>query len=240
MFALTVNDRILTDQLHLYAIQILRAVAIGPPQLGVLNFDLPVAVFQQIALSIYYGILTAPGIIVLCLHIQCKRYITIFVLLSDLHILQAIHIIAPKPYRPENAHIRQLGAPVPAGHIECLPKLCGALKGIRIGVHVPLRLHFAEIRIGRREIQPDRIDTRLQPILHIVHKGSVHIFYAIQLFAVEKNIADGIQSLKDQLHKAMLLSNLKSGKKAAGILAKCRGLVLIQTVKGIFHQLIIQ
>ena len=161
-------------------------------------------------------------------------------LLSNLHILQAIHFITPKPYRPEDAHIRQLGTPVPAGHIERFTQLRGALEGIRIGVHVPLRLHFAEIRIGRREIQPDRIGTQLHPILHIVYKGSVHIFYAIELFAVEKNIADGVQALKNQLHKAMLLSHLKCGIKAAGILAKCSGLMLIQTIKGIFHQLIIQ
>ena len=148
-----------------------------------------------------------------------------------------VHVIPLQGDGPVDAHIRQSGAPVPAGLVEGLPQVGRPGNGVAVvGVQVVLRVPLCEIPGGGRELQPQGVLPRAQELLHVVGVGPMHVLHPVQGHPVEGDAADGVQPLEGQLHilpRQQRLVRLHLGLKGAVLIRQGGEALVVEPVEGV-------
>jgi hypothetical protein len=115
-----------------------------------------------------------------------------------------------QPHRLPDARCHQGRTPVPA---EIARHLAHQVAGSRIVVRpvAVVLLHLRAIGIGRAEDDAQLVRARLQPLRHIEAIGAVHVEGPADLFAVERNCRDRVESVEDQLvHPAVVRCSIET------------------------------
>ena len=123
---------------HLQGVQGLLPVAVGPPQLGVLDEDFRRGALEDFHLALGAGELHGVGDVlggdVVQLRPDGQLYPAVLVVLPDLHRGQPGALHAQQGNRPPNAGVGQMGTPVPAEHAVGLAQVGKAPHGVAAAV----------------------------------------------------------------------------------------------------------
>ena len=234
--ALRVQHLFPGDKLQRQIVQVLLAVAPDPPESGLFHPDKGLPIAEGDPLPVQGGekgaaaVLPGPGL-------DPDVHNAVVMVLGDEDVPQPVRIVAPQLHRAEDAHILQCGTPVPAGLIIGRPQVGGSRNGIAV-VHVQIMpvLLPGKIPEGRPKIQPQGVLPRAQQGLDLIDIGPVHVLYGIQGLPVQRDPAQGIQTVEYQLHivpAEKFFVRRKFRRERAVLPAEMLHCLLIQSEEGI-------
>ena len=181
------------------------------------------------------------------LHLNLQLHSSLAVMLQHQNILDPVMIVGAQLHRAENTHVGEFWTPVPTGHVECLSQVrCTPDRisvGLAVGPEIMLCILLLKISGRGRKFQSDRVLSHLQIIIDTVCIGDVHIIDPVQQMTVQIDRTDGVQSVKHQfliLPPYRLFIDLKGSDERTVLVGKRCQLQLIQTVKRVLDQTVLQ
>ena len=166
-----------------------------------------------------------------------QGYFPLFVFLTDIYTVDSAFGHRQQIHRAEDSCIRQMRPPVPSEHTVCFADMHKAIHRIFTSVCRLFFVSFFNIFQRRMEIHTQDIFSCFHLSCHIELPGSVHVIGVADLFFVQVNIADRVQSFKTKplFFTCLCFDSLEYGLVLVIFFHQIQSLVFIVFPERIFH-----